>query len=79
MLLAPLAVGLLFLLLPPGPPVLAQATVLQISTAPMVSAGLLAAEHRLDPELATRMVGVGLPLSLLSAPALLWLLRACGL
>ena len=79
MLLAPLAVGLLFLWLPPGPPVLAHATVLQVATAPMVSAGLLAAEHRLDPELATRMVGVGLPLSLLSAPALLWLLRAWGL
>jgi malate permease and related proteins len=79
MLFAPLAVALLFFLLPPAEPVLAQATVLQVGTAPMVSAALLAAEHRLDPELATRMVGVGIPLSLLSAPALLWLLRACGM
>ena len=79
MLLAPLVTALLFRLLPPGDPVLAEATVLQVGTAPMVSAALLAAEHRLDPELATRMVGLGIPLSLLSAPALLWLMRACGM
>lgn len=79
MLVAPLAVALLFFLLPPSDPVLARATVLQMGTAPMVSAALLAAEHRLDPALATGMVGVGIPLSLLSAPALLWLLHACGM
>ncbi|MBF5043050.1 AEC family transporter [Aggregicoccus sp. 17bor-14] len=79
MLLAPLVTALLFRLLPSGDPVLAEATVLQVGTAPMVSAALLAAERRLDPELATRMVGLGIPLSLLSAPALLWLMRACGM
>jgi malate permease and related proteins len=78
MLLAPLLTAGVFLLLPPAQSVLAYATVLQVGTAPMVSAALLAAEHRLDPELATAMVGVGIPLSLLSTPALLWLLRACG-
>lgn len=55
------------------PPVMAPA-VLQLAMAPMVSAALLAAEHDLDAELGTLMVGLGLPLSFAAAFAWMALL-----
>jgi predicted permease len=46
--------------------------VLQAAQGPMITAGILAQEHRLDPELVTLTVGLGILLSFLSAP--LWYL-----
>jgi hypothetical protein len=57
------------------PPLVREATVLQTAMAPMVSGALLAAEHELDPELSALMVGLGIPLSFLTAPLALWLVR----
>ncbi len=45
-------------------------TVLQAGMAPMVSAGILAQQHGLAPALASRMVGIGVLLSLLTVPLL---------
>ena len=44
--------------------------VLETAMAPMVTGGILAADHGLDPELAARMVGVGLLISLVTVPAI---------
>jgi predicted permease len=41
----------------------------------MVSGAILASEHELDPDLAALMVGLGIPLSFLTAPLWLWLVR----
>ena len=49
---------------------LLQVTVLQCAMAPMITAGILAADSRLEPPLAASMVGVGVTLSFLSVP--LW-------
>lgn len=49
---------------------LLQVTVLQCAMAPMITAGILAADSRLEPPLAASMVGVGVALSFLSVP--LW-------
>lgn len=48
----------------------AAVTVLQCATAPMITAGILAEQHELDPPLAGTVVGVGILLSLLTVP--LW-------
>jgi malate permease and related proteins len=45
-------------------------TILQCATAPMISAGILAQQHNLNPALANAIVSVGIPLSLLTVP--LW-------
>lgn len=45
-------------------------TVIEAAAAPMITAGIVAAEYDLRPELAALMVGVGIPLSLLTL--LLW-------
>jgi malate permease and related proteins len=46
--------------------------VLQAAQGPMITAGILAQEHRLDPELVTLVVGLGILLSFATAP--LWFL-----
>lgn len=42
--------------------------------APMVTAALLAAEHDLEPELAALILGVGVPISLVTVPLVFRLL-----
>lgn len=53
-----------------GTPMLAG--VLQAAQGPMITAGILAQEHRLDPELVTLVVGFGILCSFVTAP--LWFL-----
>jgi malate permease and related proteins len=72
--LAPVMVAVVFQLLSSPAPVVWQATVLQAAMAPMVTGGIIAAKYDLDPPLAASMVGVGIPLSLLTVPLLLALL-----
>ncbi|RKH02282.1 AEC family transporter [Corallococcus praedator] len=68
LVLAPLVALAVVAFMPGLALVVKQTTVLQIAMAPMVTAALLAAEYELDPELAVLMVGVGIPLSFLTAP-----------
>lgn len=51
------------------------AGVLQAAQGPMITAGILAQEHRLDPELVSLVVGLGILLSFFSAPLWFLLLR----
>ncbi|MET0404566.1 MAG: AEC family transporter [Cystobacter sp.] len=79
LVLAPVGIALLLLALPmlslPRLDRLSfEVAVLQAGMAPMVTGAILAADHGLDPELSTLMVGVGIPLSLLTVPAALWLM-----
>ena len=46
--------------------------VAEAAMAPMITGALLAMEHELSPRLATAMVGIGVPLSLVTVP--LWAL-----
>lgn len=48
------------------------AGVLQAAQGPMITAGILAQEHRLDPDLVTLVVGAGIAASFITAP--LWFL-----
>ncbi len=47
--------------------------VAQAAMAPMVTAGVVAAEHRLAPGLAAALIAVGVPLSLVTVPLWWWL------
>lgn len=45
-----------------------QVAVFEAAMAPMIGGAIVAAQHRLDPELTTLMVGIGIPLSFLTLP-----------
>ncbi len=47
-----------------------QIAVFEAAMAPMIGGAIVAAQHRLDPELGTLMLGIGIPLSFLTVP--LW-------
>lgn len=76
LVLAPLAALLLALAAGVGG-VPASAGILQAAQGPMITAGILAQEHRLNPELVTLVVGLGILLSFVSAP-LWWFLVLRG-
>lgn len=76
LMLAPLsALGLALAVGVGGLPLIAG--VLQAAQGPMITAGILAQEHRLDPELVTMVVGAGILMSFVTAP--LWFLVLRGL
>jgi hypothetical protein len=54
-------------------------TILEAAMAPMITGAVLAAERDLAPSLASNMVGLGVPLSLLTVPAWAWLLGRLGI
>ncbi len=84
----PLSIGLVYKLLL-GPALIAviylfgfgqggettQVTIAEAAMAPMVTGAILATEYGLEPELASLLVGVGIPLSLITVPLWVWLLR----
>lgn len=75
LLLAPLAMALLYL--PTlGLTNLTRVVVLEAAMGPMISAGIIAQERDLDPELVTLMLGVGIPLSFVTVTLASWLLGA---
>jgi predicted permease len=49
-------------------------TLVEAAMAPMITSGIIAAEYDLDVELANLMVGLGIPISLMTAPAWAWVL-----
>jgi len=49
-------------------------TILEAAMAPQIGAAIVAMEHDLDPPLVTLMVGIGIPLSFLTAPMWAWVL-----
>ena len=53
----------------------ANVIVAESAMGPMVTGAVLAVEENLDPPLATLLVGVGIPLSLVTVPLWAWLMR----
>jgi malate permease and related proteins len=53
-----------------------QVTLFEAAMPPMIVSAIVAAEHDLDPPLATLMVAVGIPLSFLTLTGWWWMLRA---
>lgn len=45
-----------------------QVTIFEAAMAPQIGASIVAQEHKLDPELVTLMVGIGIPLSFMTLP-----------
>jgi predicted permease len=53
-----------------------QVAVFEAAMAPMIGGAIVAAQHKLDPELGTLMLGVGIPLSFLTLPVWWYALAA---
>ncbi|MDR3608154.1 MAG: AEC family transporter [Oligoflexia bacterium] len=53
----------------------AEVIVLESAMAPMITAGIIAAEYDLRGEFASLMIGIGIPLSLISVPLIRYFLR----
>jgi predicted permease len=70
LVLAPALFAFLYLKLLGGKDLITHVTVLESAMAPMVTAAVVATDFRLDNELANLMVGIGIPLSLVTVP--LW-------
>lgn len=56
----------------------AQVGVIEAAMPPMIGAGIVAAEAGLDAQLASTLIGIGIPLGLCMAPAWRWLLMSLG-
>lgn len=70
LILAPLVFSVLYIHYWRGDALITQVTVLESAMAPMITSAVVASEFRLDSEIANLMVGVGIPLSLITVP--LW-------
>lgn len=71
LLIAGLYLGLIGLR---GTPI--QVTIFEAAMAPMITAGIIAMDHDLDPPLVTMLLGIGIPLSFATLPVWAMLLRA---
>lgn len=76
LLLAPLAIFLLYVPLLGAHGQHIQVTLFEAAMPPMITSAIVASEHDLDPPLATLMVAVGLLISFLTLTAWWWALRA---
>jgi hypothetical protein len=75
LLLAPAFIALLyFVVLRQGGPVI-RVTIFEAAMAPMITAGIIAIDHDLDPPLVTLLLGVGIPLSFLTLAGWWWVLQ----
>jgi len=75
LLLAPFLIYLLYVPILGAHGQAIQVTLFEAAMPPMITASILAQEHGLDPELATLMVAVGLPLSFLTLGGWWWVLQ----
>ena len=51
-------------------------TLIESAMPPMIGAGIVAAQARLDSELVSLMIGIGIPLAFVTVPAWNWLFKA---
>jgi hypothetical protein len=63
LLLGPALMFVLFVLLLGGSGTTMQVTIFEAAMAPMISAGIIANDHQLNPRLTNLMIGIGIPLS----------------
>lgn len=75
LLLAPLLFYVLYVLVLGAHGLPIQVTLFEAAMPPMITAAILAKEKNLDPELATLMVAVGLPLSFITLSGWWWVFR----
>ncbi len=73
--LAPALIFLVYVILLDGTGMVVRVSVLESAMAPMITASILASSHGLKPRLANMMVGVGIPLSLLTVTLWYYLLE----
>jgi predicted permease len=52
-----------------------QVTLFEAAMAPMITAGIIAVDHDLNPPLVNLMIGIGIPLSFLTLPVWWWFLQ----
>ena len=76
--LAPLLLTPIYFGLPQAMRETARITLFEAAMPPMIGAGIVAMQHKLDVPLVTLMLGVGIPLSLLTVPAWWFGLSALG-
>jgi predicted permease len=75
LVLAPAAIALLYVALLRQGGTVMRVTIFEAAMAPMITAGIVAADHELDPPLVTLLIGVGIPLSFLTLAGWWWLLK----
>ncbi len=75
LVLAPALIFLLYVILLDGTGTVVRVSVLESAMAPMITASILASSHGLKPRLANMMVGIGIPLSLLTVAGWYYLLE----
>jgi hypothetical protein len=75
LLLAPLLFTILYVALLGSRSEATQITLLESAMAPIITGAVIAAEYGLDTEISNLMVGVGIPVSLLTVPLIHWLTR----
>lgn len=75
MLLGPLLIAAIYLGLLGLRGTVIQVTIFEAAMAPMITAGIIAMDHDLDPPLVTMMLGIGIPLSFATLPVWSLLLR----
>lgn len=63
LLLAPLLIWLLYSVILGATGTITQVTIFEAAMAPMITAGIIAIDHDLQPKLVTLMLGIGIPLS----------------
>ncbi len=76
LLIAPAVIFLIYVVLLDGTGRVVRVSVLESAMAPMITASILASSHGLKPRLANMMVGVGIPLSLLTVAIWYYVLEA---
>lgn len=74
LLLGPAAISLLYLYLFGAAGTVINVTIFEAAMPPMITAGIIAVEHDLEPELVALMVGVGIPLSFLTLAGWWWVM-----
>ena len=52
----------------------AQVTVFEMAMPPMLGASVIAMDHGLEPDLVALLIGIGIPLAMVTAPAWWWIL-----
>ena len=78
LILAPLAVAGVYAGLGQLDDPVAQVTIFEMAMPPMLGASLVAMDHDLEPDLVALLIGIGIPLSMLTAPGWWVLLGVAG-
>ena len=75
LVIGPALLTLLFAGIMGGSGKVMQVTLFEAAMAPMITAGIIAVDHDLNPPLVTLMIGIGIPLSFLTLPVWWWFLQ----